>query len=145
MRSYWPISELPGLDSQTAADLTTIGITNTQQLLAWTQPSDISDAKPATPPNPHQAQLTAIISTRPGRKMMALAQLAQIPGVGCQYCGLLLHAGVASIEQLSQTPPQQLHQLVLRLHVSLLQRRDLTPRIDQVQNWVQQAKAIVNS
>jgi hypothetical protein len=130
MRSYWPIIDLPGADSQTAADLTALGITNTQQLLALAEPLP---------------QLAAIVSTRPGRKLLALAHLAQIPSVGCQYCGLLLHAGVASIAQLSQTPPQQLHQLVLRLHVALLQRRDLTPRIDQVQNWVQQAKTIVSA
>jgi Domain of unknown function (DUF4332) len=136
MRSYWPITELPGVDTKTAAELTAIGIIDTEQLLALTEPTQISNNQP---------QLAAIVSTRPGRKLLALAKLAQIPSVGCKYCGLLLHAGVASIEQLSQTPPQQLHQLVLRLHVSLLQRRDLTPRIDQVQNWVQQAKIIVNS
>jgi Domain of unknown function (DUF4332) len=136
MRSYWPITELPGIDSKIATELTAIGIINTQQLLA-TPPPETSKAN-------HQ-QLAALISTRPGRKLFALAKLAQIPSVGCTYCGLLLHAGVASIEQLSQTPPAQLHQLVLRLHVALLQRRDLTPRIDQVQNWVQQAKAILNS
>jgi Domain of unknown function (DUF4332) len=136
MRSYWPITELPGVDTKTAAELTAVGIIDTEQLLALTEPLQI---------NNNQAQLAAIVGTRPGRKLLALAKLAQIPSVGCQYCGLLLHAGVASIEQLSQTPPAQLHQLVLRLHVALLQRRDLTPRIDQVQNWVQQAKAILNS
>ena len=135
MRSYWPITELPGIDTKTAAELTAVGIVDTAQLLAGTE----------TLISSNQPQLAAIVSTRPGRKLLALAQLAQIPSVGCKYCGLLLHAGVASIEQLSQTPPQQLHQLVLRLHVALLQRRDLTPRIDQVQNWVQQAKTIINS
>jgi Domain of unknown function (DUF4332) len=138
MRSHWPINELPGVDNKTAAALTAAGVTNTEQLLALhTVSKTTSDID--------HTQLAAIIGTRPGRKLLALAQLAQIPSVGCQYCGLLLHAGVASIEQLSQTPPQQLHQLVLRLHVALLQRRDLTPRIDQVQNWVQQAKVILNS
>jgi Domain of unknown function (DUF4332) len=137
-RSHWPIMALPGIDAKTAADLTAVGISDTQQLLAW------ASIKIENPNSNHQ-QLAAIIGTRPGRKLLALAQLAQIPSVGCQYCGLLLHAGVASIEQLSQTPPAQLHQLVLRLHVALLQRRDLTPRIDQVQNWVQQAKAILHN
>jgi Domain of unknown function (DUF4332) len=138
MRSYWPIIELPGVDTKMTAELTAVGIINTKQLLTINTQSSATD-------NPHNSQLATIVSTRPGRKLLALAQLAQIPSVGCQYCGLLLHAGVASIEQLSQTPPPQLHQLVLRLHVALLQRRDLTPRIDQVQNWVQQAKAIINS
>jgi hypothetical protein len=138
MRSYWPINELPGVDDKTADALTAVGIINTEQLLALHTLSK-------TASNIDHPQLAAIIGTRPGRKLLALAKLAQIPSIGCQYCGLLLHAGVASIEQLSQTPPQQLHQLVLRLHVALLQRRDLTPRIDQVQNWVQQAKVILNS
>ncbi len=136
MRSYWPITELPGVDTKTAAELNAVGIIDTEKLLALTE---------LLPIHSDQPQLAAIVSTRPGRKLLALAKLAQIPSVGCKYCGLLLHAGVASIEQLSQTPPQQLHQLILRLHVALLQRRDLTPRIDQVHNWVQQAKAIISS
>lgn len=127
MRCHWPIADLPGIDPKTAADLAAVGIINTLQLV------DIN----------HQ-QLAAVVGTRPGQKILALANLAQVPSVGCQYCGLLLHAGVASIEQLSQSSPQQLHRLVLRLHVALLQRRDLTPGVNQVQTWVQQAKTIVS-
>lgn len=127
MRCHWPIADLPGLDPTTTADLAAVGIVNTLQLVNF---------------NPQQ--LAAVVGTRPGQKILALANLAQVPSVGCQYCGLLLHAGVASIEQLSQSSPQQLHRLVLRLHVALLQRRDLTPGVNQVQTWVQQAKTIVS-
>jgi len=75
-------------------------------------------------------------------KWVALADLARIPSVGTQYCGLLLHAGIASVIQLANTPPHRLHQQILRLQVATLQRRDLCPAVEQVQKWIGQAKLI---
>ncbi|NEO63853.1 MAG: DUF4332 domain-containing protein, partial [Moorea sp. SIO4G2] len=42
-------------------------------------------------------------------KWVALADLARIPSIGCQYCGLVLHAGICSLTQLAQTPPGLFH------------------------------------
>ena len=50
-------------------------------------------------------------------KWTALANLARIPGVGCAYCGLLLHAGVSTPQQLSSMTVQRLHPQLTRLQV----------------------------
>jgi predicted flap endonuclease-1-like 5' DNA nuclease len=78
-------------------------------------------------------------------KWVALADLARIPGIGCQYCGLLLHAGIGSVVQLAQTPAHRLHQQILRLQVATMQRRDLCPHVDEVAGWIKQARALVVS
>ena len=78
-------------------------------------------------------------------KWMALADLARIPGIGVQYCGLLLHSGIGCVAQLAQTPTHRLHQQIMRLQVSTMQRRDLCPTIDVVEQWSQQAKILLSS
>ena len=77
-------------------------------------------------------------------KWVALADLARIESVGIEYCGLLLHSGIASVVQLMTTPPHRLHKQILRLQVATLQRRDLCPAVERVQQWVQDAKSINN-
>jgi Domain of unknown function (DUF4332) len=47
------------------------------------------------------------------------------------------------VAQLALTPVNQLHRSVLRLHVAVLQRNDLTPTVDRVQRWVLQAQRLV--
>jgi hypothetical protein len=76
---------------------------------------------------------------------VSAAKHVALAAEGCEYCGLLLHGGIASIEQLSSTRPQLIHRSILRLHVGLLQRRDLTPTVDRVQLWVEQAKQILQN
>ena len=75
-------------------------------------------------------------------KLVALADLSRLPGVGCKYNGLLLHTGIISVKQLAQIPAHKLHQQLLRLHVATIQRRDLCPNIAQVQSWIKQAQII---
>ncbi|MEL7360383.1 MAG: DUF4332 domain-containing protein, partial [Cyanobacteria bacterium J06560_6] len=65
-----------------------------------------------------------------------------IPGVGCQHCGLLLHAGVSTPQQLAGMSVQRLHPLLRRLQVQLLNRADLAPDTAQVATWIQQAKTM---
>ncbi|MEO0969399.1 MAG: DUF4332 domain-containing protein, partial [Cyanobacteria bacterium J06639_18] len=76
-------------------------------------------------------------------KWVALADLARIPSVGLQYCGLLLHAGVVSAAHLATIPPYRLHKQILRLQVATMQRRDLCPAVEEVQQWIQQAKTFM--
>jgi Domain of unknown function (DUF4332) len=133
MVCYWPIADLPGLDPKLQGDLAALGLLDTKQLLALTAPQQIAVAADLGLPLRHL------------QKPIAMANLAQVPSVGCDYCGLLLHAGIASLDRLSQMNVQQLHRSILRLHVGLLQRRDLTPTVDRVQKWVQQAQQITNS
>ncbi len=131
MRCNWPISELPGLDSNLGRELDEAGLTETRQLVALSIEQQIALA---TSLGHHPRHI---------QKVVAMASLAQLSSVGCEYCGLLLHAGVASVAQLALTPVNQLHRSVLRLHVAVLQRNDLTPTVDRVQRWVNQAKHLV--
>jgi Domain of unknown function (DUF4332) len=128
----WSIAHLPGLSLQDQALLLQYGIQTTQQLLQQTR-------------TPGQKQaLASQLQTHLQRvvKWSALADLARVPAVGCQYCGLLLHAGISSPAQLAQTPLSRLHQQILKLHVAMMQRQDLCPSLDQVAQWIEQAKWI---
>jgi predicted flap endonuclease-1-like 5' DNA nuclease len=78
-------------------------------------------------------------------KWVILADLAQVPGVGCQFSRLLLHAGVMSVAQLADCTAQGLYTQLRRLHVATLQRNDLCPSTDQVNLWIQQARAIARA
>jgi Domain of unknown function (DUF4332) len=129
---YWSIDSLPGLSEQEQEQLKACGINDTRELLVKTS-------------NPNlQRQLAGQLQLhlKYVQKWSALANLAQLPSIGCQYCGLLLHAGIISLSQLRQTPVHRLHKQILRLHVSTMQRRDLCPSVDLVQRWVKEAGTI---
>lgn len=128
----WAITQLPGLSSQDQALLLQCGIQTTQQLLQQTKTSA------------QQQALASRLHTHLQRvmKWSALADLARVPAVGCQYCGLLLHAGISSPAQLAETPLSRLHQQVLKLHVAMMQRQDLCPSLNQIAEWIEQAKWI---
>lgn len=130
----WQIEQLPGLSQQEQSRLQDCGITTTKVLI---QQGKTPDAKQALA-NKLQIHLQYV------NKWVALADLARIPSVGTQYCGLLLHAGIASVAQLATVPPHRLHQQVLRLLVATMQRRDLCPPIELVQQWNQQAKILMS-
>jgi predicted flap endonuclease-1-like 5' DNA nuclease len=130
----WPIEHLPGLSNENQSQLEECGITTTAQLIRMTK------TPAAKVLLAHQLQ----INVQHINKWVAMAELARIPSVGCQYCGLLLHAGVASAAQLAQMPVERLHQQILRLHVATMQRNDLTPSVDRVQKWVLQAKLVIS-
>ncbi len=128
----WLIEELPGLKQDEIHNLKNCGITTT--LAVVKQGKTVQEKLMlATKLQVHIQYVN---------KWVALADLARIPSVGTQYCGLLLHAGIASVIQLANTPPHRLHQQILRLQVATLQRRDLCPAVEQVQKWIGQAKLI---
>ncbi|MEG4280192.1 DUF4332 domain-containing protein [Microcoleus sp. MON1_C1] len=128
----WPIAHLPGLSKENQSQLEECSITTTGQLIRMTK----TQAAKVLLANQLQINIQYV------NKWVAMANLARIPSVGCEYCGLLLHAGVASPAQLAQMPVERLHQQVLRLHVATMQRNDLTPSVDRVHKWVQQARLV---
>lgn len=130
--SDWAIEQLPGLSQEQQAQLQAVGIATTQQLLAFAN----TTLKKRALAGQLQLHLQYI------NKWVALADLARIPSVGCQYCGLLLHSGIASVVQLAQTPIHRLHRQILRLQVATLQRNDLCPSVDVVQRWIAEAKML---
>jgi Domain of unknown function (DUF4332) len=129
----WAIGELPGLSQQHRDQLIEQGIQTTHQLLIQTKTPVLK-----------QALATQLqIHIQYVNKWVALANLACIPAVGCQHCGLLLHAGISSPQQVAQMSLQKVHQQILKLQVATLQREDLCPSIEQVSLWVQQARSLV--
>lgn len=128
----WSIDELPGIAAADLKQLHAQGIRTTFNLLSLGY----------TPEKRSILASTLGIHIRHINKWIALADLARIPSVGCQHCGLLLHAGVASPTQLSQTPIAGLHRQILKLQVAMMQRRDLCPTPDQIARWVQQAQRL---
>ncbi len=132
-QTFWPIDQLPGLDGQDQAKLLACGIQTTQDL--WQRTNTLARKQLLA------AQLQ--IHIQHVHKWAALADLARIPIVGCQYCGLLLHAGISSPAQLAETPLQRLHKLILRFYVANLQQPELCPPREELLPWVQQAKEVV--
>jgi Domain of unknown function (DUF4332) len=130
---YWSINKLPGLSIQEQELLDKHGIETTQDLLI----------------NSQTLRAKNFLSSKLGlhikyiNKWVALADLGRIPSVNYQYCGLLLHSGIASVTQLSQTPLHRLHPRIKRLYVATMQRKDLSPPVEQVKKWVEEAKLII--
>ncbi len=130
--SNWAIADLPGLSAEHQKLLTSNNIRTTHQLLLATQ---TRQAK-------HELAAKLQIHPQYVSKWIALADLARLKSVGVQYCGLILHCGIASVSQLAQTPFSRLHQSIVKLHVSNMRRRDLAPSVGMVKQWVAEAKTL---
>lgn len=128
----WPLKNLPRLDETTRSRLESLGIQTTADLLKKGQTAAGKSAIAQ-----HLQQKPQQVS-----KWLIMADLARIESIGCDYCGLLLHAGIASIPQLSQMYPQKLHRQILRLQVSLFKRKDYCPPVETVQKWIIEAKQL---
>ncbi|MEM9542428.1 MAG: DUF4332 domain-containing protein [Cyanobacteria bacterium P01_E01_bin.42] len=128
----WSVTELPGMSEEDGNLLHTAGIEDTAQLLQQGNTLEKRNAI-ADRLKLHPQQVN---------KWVALADLARLPGVGCSHCGLILHSGVASCAQLAQTRPDRLHRQMLRFQVATLKRRDLCPPVEQVQQWIKEARTL---
>jgi hypothetical protein len=131
--TFWNIDQLPGLDIQDRLKLRENGIQTTRDL--W--------QKTGTPGKQQLLAAQLQIHLQHVQKWAALVNLARIPIVGCQYCGLLLHAGISSPVQLAEMPLQRLHKLILRFYVATLRQPQLCPSREQLVLWIQQARQIV--
>lgn len=128
----WLISQLPGLSDDECRLLAAQGIHTTADLLnrgaSLAQRSALATLLQV---HAHHVQ-----------KWVALADLASVPSVGIEFCGLLLHAGVGSVAQLAQTPLSKIHQLILKLYVSMMQRQDLCPSVAVMAQWTAEAQQL---
>jgi Domain of unknown function (DUF4332) len=126
----WPLDKIPGLNVEDCHKFQSAGLLTTAHLLKQTRTL------------PQQRQLAAQLQMpeRWVRKWVALAEFSELPSIGCQYCGLLLHAGVASTAQLAAMQAHTLHRQVLRLQVTFLQRNDLCPNPGLVVQWIAEAQ-----
>lgn len=129
----YSIESLPGIDAAQLSSLQTHSIATTFDLLR--QGNTLAQRQQLS------GQLN--INIKYINKWVALANLARIPGVGPQHCGLLLHAGVSTPQQLATMTVQRLHPLLRRLQVQLFGRADLAPSTAQVSLWIQNARQIL--
>lgn len=127
------IEQLPGLSAKDCAIFKNQGIITTQDLLQRAGRS-----------RSQQEALAAALGMRWQflYKWLVFADLARISGIGCQYCGLIVHSGIGSIEQLAQTPVGKLHAGIKRLQVQTLQRTDLCPSLQEMSSWIRQAQQL---
>ncbi len=129
---YWSIDKLPGISQKDQDLLISNGICTTQDLLA----------KVKTTQDKYTLANQLQISLKYINKWSALADLARIPAVGWEHCGAILHSGIASVAQLKQIPFSKLHSHLKRLYVANTRNKDLSPSVEQVKQWIEQAKLL---
>ena len=128
----WSIDKLPGISPEEQKLLIKHGIYTSQILLS----------KAATSQAKNSLAVQLKIPIKYIQKWSALSDLARIPSVGCQYCGVILHSGIASVNQLSQIPLEKLYSRVRQLYVANTQQRQLIPSISLVRQWITEAKLV---
>jgi hypothetical protein len=127
-----PLEQLPGLDNTSLQALVSVGIASVQDLYGQTRSPDQQVAL---------AQQLRLHLNRV-RRWTALADLALVPGVDCRWCGLLLHGGIVSRQQLAQQMPAPLHQRLQRLSAQATGDRTLSPDLAQVNRWIAAAQEL---
>ena len=129
------IDNLPGIPATEVEKLKSEGINSNLDLLKLAkQPERLI----------HLAQKIGV-NLKYLRKWIVLADLASLPSVGSQYCGLLLHASIISSLELSKAHAPQLHRQILRVQVANLRRRDLCPPISLIRKWIKEAQQVNSS
>ncbi len=126
----WPLNKIPGISVEDCRRLQLAGLHTTRLLLQQTRTAE----------QRRQLATQLKMPERWVRKWMALAEFSELPSIGYQYCGLLLHAGVTSVAQLATMQAHTLHRHVLRLQVTVLQRRDLCPTPGMITQWISEAQ-----
>ncbi len=126
----WPIADLPGVKPEESTQLAAIGLHSTEELLR----QSTSVAQQTTIAQALHLHLHHV------QKWRALADLARLPSVGQVYCGLLLHAGVPSVQHLATLAPGRLHRQILKLQIVATGRTAQRPETGLVQQWIQQAQ-----
>lgn len=127
------IANLPGISKIDVKSLNSLGINTNLELLKFTK-----DEKSLP------LALKIGVNQKNVLKWIALADLSRVKSVGNKYCGLILHSGIISTQQLSQVDASKLHTKVMKLQIASFQRKDLCPSIGLVQTWIKEAK-IINS
>ncbi|NET08898.1 MAG: DUF4332 domain-containing protein [Symploca sp. SIO2B6] len=133
--SNWPIEQLPGLSDEQISEFQQLGVKTTLHLLH----------NGRTPEHRQAIANHFHLHVQHVNKWIALANLAQVPSVGCMHCGHVLHAGIASPRQLAQTSVGRLHPQIMKLHVAEMQRQDLCPKVEEVNQWISEAQKLTTS
>ena len=125
------VSQLKGIDQNTAKALQGLGVKDSDQMLE-------SAAKPA-----QRKELAAKVGvdTRAILELANRADLARVKGIAGVYSDLLERAGVDTVKELATRRPDNLHNKILQTNeAEKVTAR--TPTADMVEDWVIQAKEL---
>lgn len=125
------LEDVEGIGPVYAAKLAKAGVRSTQALLE----------KGATPQGRRAMAEQSGISEELILEWVNHVDLYRIKGVGSEYSDLLEAAGVDTVVELAQRKPENLYETLLKVNEEKkLVRR--TPTLDQVRDWVNQAKTL---
>ena len=125
------LEDVEGIGKVYAQKLAGVGVTSTQDFLK----------KGATPQGRKAMAEKAGVSDKLILEWVNHVDLFRIKGVGSEYADLLEAAGVDTVPELAQRKAENLHQKLAEVNAAKKLVRRL-PVLSQVQNWVEQAKAL---
>lgn len=125
------VKELKGMKDELAACLADKGIRDSAQLLeAATTPAKRKDLADA-----------AGVDTRVILELANRADLSRIKGVAGVFSDLLEAAGVDTVKELATRRADNLHAKIVEVNAAE-QRAGRLPTVEDVQGWINQAKAL---
>ncbi len=124
------LSELKGMDPETAAKLRDMLITNSDKLQAAVD----------TPAKRKALAGKLNIDTRQLLELGNRADLSRVNGVGSVYSDLLEFAGVDTVAELAHRVPDHLYEQILSVAEKHSTKR--APSLSEVKKWVAQAKEL---
>ncbi|BDI14446.1 hypothetical protein ANSO36C_02480 [Nostoc cf. commune SO-36] len=134
LQRNWQIESLPGITPEDSQKFKDCGIETTFQLLQKTR-NELAKQNLAAQMQIHIQHI---------HKWVALADFSRLPSVGCEYCGLLLHVGICSVNQLAQLPMHDLQRRVLRFQVTTTQQQPqhIYRNSGLMAQWIQEARQL---
>ncbi len=125
------LAQVEGLEPDVIARLSTIGIDTTNDLL-------IRGADPAG-----RAEMTGVSGLTETALLALLfrADLERVHGIGWDYAGLLVEAGVGAVPDLAHRQAEDLHKRLAATNIerSLVKR---VPSLAQVSAWIDHARTL---
>ena len=125
------IEEIEGIGSTYGKKLKDQGIMTTDGLLS----------SGSTPKGRKQLAEKTGISEKLILEWVNLADLLRLNGVGQEYSDLLEEAGVNTVVELAQRNPDNLHTKILNVNKKKQLVRK-TPSLNQIKDWIEQAKSL---
>ena len=126
-----PLSSMKGMTDALSAKLTARGITNTDlYLAAASTPAGRKELVQAT-----GADAKAIL------ELANRADLARVKGIGGVFADLLEASGVDTVKELAGRVPANLHAKLTEVNAAK-KLSSRTPRLEDVQQWVAEAKQL---
>ena len=122
---------LRGMTQNLAETLKSQGVLHSDHLLA----------KAKTPVGRQELATALSVPTSQVLELANRADLARIKGIGKAFSDLLENAGVDTVKELAHRVPENLHAKLVEVNTAQ-KLAGRMPRLDEVKDWVAQAKAL---